>query len=304
MLFTETQICEVIAETWGSVLGQELTRAAEPPALSEGFYSCNVEFGSGWGGLLSLDLSRPIAQTLAAGMFGRAPEEVEPAEVANAVGELTGLVAGSINGMLSEPADLSLPVVTQDLDHVDYRLRHAGCVVLHDVAFECEGEPVRVTLVRRTLSRESTASVESSTSAADPDASPIAAGAIEEALPQVEGGVRTRTPGGGQPGGRPVDIGSVADPSSEVLRQAEDILEEARVEADQILVRARAEARRLRAASLDVEPGGDGGDAEAESLREDARRYALDVLGNLESYTTQMLESVRKSRDWLTRGNG
>src|SRR5262245_22380714 len=102
MLFTETQICELIEETWSSVLGQELERASEPPALADGFYSCSVEFGSGWGGLLSLDLSRPLAQTLAARMFGRDGEEIEPEEVANAVGELTSLVAGSINGLLSE----------------------------------------------------------------------------------------------------------------------------------------------------------------------------------------------------------
>jgi hypothetical protein len=63
------------------------------------------------------------------------------------------------------------------------------------------------------------------------------------------------------------------------------------------LKRARADARRLRAANIDA--GTSPGDENAELLREDARRYALEVLGNLESYTTQMLESVRKSRDWL-----
>jgi hypothetical protein len=265
MLFKEKQICELVEETWGSLLEQGLTRTSELPAHAEGYYSCSVEFGSGWGGLLSLDLSRPLAQALAIRMFGRDPEELDPADVPNAVGELTNMVAGGINGWLSEPAQLSLPAVTEDLDHVDYRLRHANCVVLHDIAYDCDGEPLRVTLVRRTAHKERGA------------VQPAAGGEMEK-----------------------VAAVSAFDPAEVetgegLISEAEDLLAQARAEADQILIRARADARRLRAENL--EDGAGQGDADA--LREDARRYALEVLGNLESYTTQMLESVRKSRDWL-----
>jgi len=266
MLFSDRQICGLIEETWGSLLGQDLSRTTVPLSLTEGFYSCSIEFGSGWSGLLSLDLSRPLAQELAARMFGREIEELEAAEISHAVGELTSMLAGAINGLLSQPAQLSLPAVSEDLDHVDCRLRHANCVVLHDLAFDCGGEPLRVSLVRRTAARAG-----------------AARGTAAE--PGTEAGDPAEVAGEGFVAGQGV------------LQQAEDILAQARAEADQILVRARAEARRLRAESLEGEA--ETGSADAEALRDDARRYALEVLGHLESYTSQMLESVRKSRDWL-----
>lgn len=256
MLFTEARIRELIEETCAAVLDDELTRVAAAPA-AEGYYSCTIEFGSGWGGLLSLDVSRPLAQSLASGMFGRVPEELDATEVSNAVGELTNMLAGGINGMLSEPAQLSLPVVTEDLDHVDYRLRHAQCITLHDLIYECDGQPLRVTLARRAATREKAA---------------IAAD---------------------RPTSEPST--TAGDPEDGVAQDTEEILAAARAEADQILNRARAEARRIRAAMPD-----DGATDEVTfALREDARRYALEVLGNLESYTHQMLESVRKSREWI-----
>jgi hypothetical protein len=131
-------------------------------------------------------------------------------------------------------------------------------VLLHDIAYDCEGEPIRVTLVRRAGVRQS-------------DAMPAPATETWPEAPEAE--------------------------PPPAYFEAEGLLAAARAEADQILIRARAEARRLRAASLE----GEGGVAVADdvALREDARRYALEVLENLESYTTQMLDSVRKSREWL-----
>jgi vacuolar-type H+-ATPase subunit H len=279
MLFTDSQICRLIDETWGSLIGQTLSRTTEPPSLAEGSYSCSIEFGSGWSGRLSLDLSRPLAQELAGRMFGREADELQPADVANAVGELTSMLAGAINGLLSQPAQLSLPAVTEDLDHVDYRLRHANCVVLHDLVFDCGGETLRVSLVRRTAARVGSIAEEpGDRSAATSVPAAPAVASTEYQAPTT---------------GVPACSAGRASTAS----RAEDILAEARAEADQILVRARAEARRLRAASLESEASPDVSDAEA--LREDARRYALEVLGNLESYTTQVLDSVRKSRDWL-----
>ena len=93
----------------------EWTVAAEPRDAQRGRAQAPpIEFGSGWGGLLSLDLSRPLAQALAVRMFGRDAEELESGDMPNAVGELTSMVAGGINSWLSEPAQLSLPAVTAD----------------------------------------------------------------------------------------------------------------------------------------------------------------------------------------------
>lgn len=271
MLFSEAKVCELIEETWGAVLDEGLSRVPSPPAAAAGYYSCTIEFGSGWGGLLSLDVSRPLAQSLAAGMFGREADELDAAQISNAVGELANMLAGGINGMLSEPAQLSLPVVQEDLDQVDYRLRHAQCVTLHDVSYACAGEPLRVTLARRIATRER---------AADTADSEPAGQSAERGMDRVPGphaaGQTSPSDGIGAP------------------EEVEAILAAARAEADRILNQARAEARRIRASALD-EGSTDGSAA----LQDDARRYALEVLGNLESYTHQMLDSVRKSREWI-----
>lgn len=151
MQFAETEIYRLTAATWSSMLGLQVERAAQRPSFAEGFCTGSIEFSGAWEGVLNLDFSQSLARSVAAVLFGSDPQEAGEKEVRDAVGELTNLVAGAVKSLLPEPSYLALPIVTQGLDTIDYRLRLSDGDLLAEVTLECQGEPLRLTLMQRSL---------------------------------------------------------------------------------------------------------------------------------------------------------
>ncbi len=76
-------------------------------------------------------------------MFDAAVEDVSPADVLDAVGELVNIVGGNLKGMLPSPTGLSLPSVTDGTLHIDTR---AGAELLADVQLSWMDEAVSVSI--------------------------------------------------------------------------------------------------------------------------------------------------------------
>ena len=85
---------------------------------------------------------------LTAAMFGISGDEVSGADVEDALGELTNMMAGNIKALMPGQNHLGLPVVALGGPH---RVVVPTSAPLHRVAFQCDAHVFTVTVVERTL---------------------------------------------------------------------------------------------------------------------------------------------------------
>jgi len=105
-----------------------------------------VQITGAWEGAVRVDCSKPLAQLATSRFLGVNSEEVEMDQVRDAIGELANMSAGSVKPLLPPPCQLSLPTVADGTDY-NFTVPH-GEVVLKSV-FECEGEPMTITILQR-----------------------------------------------------------------------------------------------------------------------------------------------------------
>jgi len=142
------EIVQIVESIWFSILdlaiqvdgaGNERIAAAG----SRTFTGC-VQFTGDFEGATTLDCTDEIARRVAAVMFEADPESLSTEEIQDALGELTNMIGGNIKPLLPGTSRLSLPSVVEGMD---YTLIVPGSQVLCQVGFECEGQPILVTLV-------------------------------------------------------------------------------------------------------------------------------------------------------------
>lgn len=106
---------EAVTEgVWSAFLG-----ASEPfiathvrPTTNPDWTSAVTVTGA-WNGVIRLELDTVAAHKAARGLLGILDEEdLDEADVADAVGELVNMVGGNIKSLLPGPSTLSIPVVT------------------------------------------------------------------------------------------------------------------------------------------------------------------------------------------------
>jgi len=107
--------------------------------------SC-VQVTGPWSGAITLDCSAELARRSAAAMFQTAPDDLTTAEINDAVGELANMTGGNVKNLVPGLSQLSLPAVAQG---VDFHLAVPGAVVVNQVDFLCDGEPLRITVLER-----------------------------------------------------------------------------------------------------------------------------------------------------------
>lgn len=147
MQFLETEIRQITAMVWASMLEREL----QPGTFTDGQISPklmlmgSVHLRGDWEGAVSLNCSATLARQLAAIMFDIPEHSTTPEQTQDVLGELANIVGGNIKGLLPLPSQLSLPAVTEG---VDYLALLPGGQVVSKVAFECLGEPMLVVLLK------------------------------------------------------------------------------------------------------------------------------------------------------------
>ncbi|TAK26887.1 MAG: chemotaxis protein CheX [Chloroflexota bacterium] len=99
-------------------------------------------------GVLSVHCTRGAGVTVAAGMLGMEPEEVdEDSDVLDAMGELANIIAGNVKtelGAEGEPLSLSVPTVVTGRD---FQVETLSSGVRVDLAVTASGHPLRIGLV-------------------------------------------------------------------------------------------------------------------------------------------------------------
>lgn len=140
---TEQQVASIVGEVWDAYLGLRVEAAPAGPAPGEPAMTGRVGISGAWQGSVELRCTTEHATAAAEAMFAAEPGTLEPAEVADAMGELTNVVGGTIKSLLPEPSSLSIPLVSDGTSAP----QPAAHPVL-EVGLRCGAAPVLVTVWR------------------------------------------------------------------------------------------------------------------------------------------------------------
>lgn len=147
MPVSEEEIQQVTSEIWGSMLDLHPAPAdSDGASTTEAMIGALVQITGGWEGAVRLDSSLALARVAAARFVGSEPDQVSIDQVRDAMGELANMSAGMLKNLLPGPSYLSLPSVA---DGSEYNFTICKSNVESEVKFECEGERLAVSLLRR-----------------------------------------------------------------------------------------------------------------------------------------------------------
>jgi chemotaxis protein CheX len=143
----DIQLCEVTESVWTSVLGLTVERGIGNDAMQgdQTIRAC-VHISGAWEGVVTVESTNGLARRAAAILLGVEEADATPEELSDTLGELTNIIGGNIKGLLPEPSRLSVPAVFQGSES---NLTVKGSRLVSAVGFHCEGQPLRVALMRR-----------------------------------------------------------------------------------------------------------------------------------------------------------
>ena len=145
MFASDEQIVAITQDVWSSFTGTAIGSASEEVALDAGDVTVGrVAVTTGpWQGCVLLACPTELARNAASAMFDLPAEQLTDDEVADALGELTNMIAGNIKSLLPGPSRLSMPAVMVNASST-VRMPHA--VVVNTVSFACAGLPLTVSI--------------------------------------------------------------------------------------------------------------------------------------------------------------
>lgn len=117
MTLNESEIAQFVADIWEWQLGLLLQRSSRKVAPgTEDMYEGHVTISGAWQGTIVLLCSTAQVRQAAAILFNIEPQTVSDVQARDALGELTNIIGGNVKPFLPQPAQMSLPVVTEGLD--------------------------------------------------------------------------------------------------------------------------------------------------------------------------------------------
>jgi chemotaxis protein CheX len=125
---SEDEVISICQEVWGAFLGDaELVVHGSGPATDGPLVTGCVSIAGEWSGSL----------------FAAESGSLSPAEISDAIGELTNMVGGAVKGMVPAPSRLSIPSVSSG---VGVNVAIPGARLLISVPFVWAGQTARVSL--------------------------------------------------------------------------------------------------------------------------------------------------------------
>ena len=112
--FTADDLVAVAGQVWESCLAHHPDVLVEGPvaSLDGPVTRASVVIRGGWSGVVLLEMGAATAQEAARVMLDRDEgDDVEPDEVADAVGELVNIIGGNVKSLLPAASSLGLPQV-------------------------------------------------------------------------------------------------------------------------------------------------------------------------------------------------
>ena len=144
----EQEIRDIVDTIWTSMLRLEVHPSAarfrhETPG---GYVSGVVYITGAWEGSVELNLTPELAQRAARAMLGLGDYHLTRNEMEDVLAEIANITGGNIKALLPHPSKLSIPAVAQGMPPAH---EMPGRPLLAQVAFECGGQPLLVTLLGR-----------------------------------------------------------------------------------------------------------------------------------------------------------
>ena len=148
MQFLEQEIFEIAEATWQSIVGMQVSSGAGVATMPspEGFLTGSVEISGAWNGVVLMHGAEPLIRNAAAVIFGSNASEVSHQDQLDAMYELTNIIGGNIKSLLPEPCQLALPKVESTTPEL---LEVAGAERLSDLVFDCQGQPIYVSVWKK-----------------------------------------------------------------------------------------------------------------------------------------------------------
>ena len=103
-------LTEFVSDIWRLVVGRAVETAAEIPPPATGWTFACVQITGAWRGTVTVAADAELVRALAAAMLSVPAERVSDTDRADALGDLTGMVAGNLKAVLPPPCYLSGPV--------------------------------------------------------------------------------------------------------------------------------------------------------------------------------------------------
>lgn len=144
--FDQETLSSLAGDIWSSMLGLELAPGAPLGEHgAEPMITGCVQITGTWSGAVTVRCPTNLARKFAGAMFATAPDELEPDEVLDALGELTNMTGGSVKGLVPGDCQLGIPAVAEGLN---YSLSVPRGEAICAVDLEHEGEPVEVVVYK------------------------------------------------------------------------------------------------------------------------------------------------------------
>jgi chemotaxis protein CheX len=141
MSFAEQDLVKIVQTAWESTLQMDAIQAAGAVDISEPNATGVVQITGAWQGAIMVRCSSPLAQAIAASMFGVEPDCSSPDEVRDALGEMVNVIAGNFKALLPVGCQLSMPTVVEGRD---YQLAVPGSSAVMNLRMETTGRPFEV----------------------------------------------------------------------------------------------------------------------------------------------------------------
>jgi chemotaxis protein CheX len=109
----DADLWSMVAMVWGSYLDPAGENPLTPAALAldPGDVAGAVSMSGAWDGRVVVTFSPTAATRAAAALLDIGVDDVSPADVVDAVGELANIIGGGVKSLMPQPTVLSLPVV-------------------------------------------------------------------------------------------------------------------------------------------------------------------------------------------------
>jgi chemotaxis protein CheX len=138
---TSEAVAEITQEIWSALLSAECTPLLAGDVTGQDLVAV-TEISGEWNGTVCLSCSQTAARNATAVMFGMSDDELTPADITDAVGELVNVVGGNIKSLVPGPSVLSIPTVSEA--HLVRLPSHLE--LAQEVRFAWMAEPIVVTV--------------------------------------------------------------------------------------------------------------------------------------------------------------
>jgi chemotaxis protein CheX len=140
----------IAGQIWNAYLGAD---AENPLVRSEERGSpevvASISVTGSWDGHVVVGCSEVAAISIAATMLDLDPDDVTPADILDAAGELVNVVGGNVKSLLPQPSLLSLPLTTRGNGR---HVRYPGTREVCGLAARWQGELVTIIVLQVDLS--------------------------------------------------------------------------------------------------------------------------------------------------------